>query len=146
MLPCMAIPPDIRARIERFAAAAYPTLMGTRRKLAWPLNDFPRGMCGPVSWVVAKILAERLSVHPNFVSAWTTDVHLPGENHTWIEIDGLIVDLTHEQFPTAELGEVWVFEDSAWHAGWQVCERWSFLDDPKPERCNPVLYELLRSH
>lgn len=39
----------------------------------------------------------------------------PQQSHAWLEVGGLIVDLTHDQFE--HIGLVgWVFKASSWHA------------------------------
>jgi len=46
----------------------------------------------------------------------------PQQSHAWLEVDGLIVDVTHDQFPKTGLTG-WVFESSSWHARFCDVER-----------------------
>jgi hypothetical protein len=79
--------------------------------------SFPKGVCGAVCFLLGHYLCQN-----GFPSAEYVNGIRPsdGESHAWIEIDGIIVDITGDQF--AEVAEeVIVTADTAWHG--QFCDR-----------------------
>lgn len=80
----------------------------------WPAFDhFPRGTCGTVSEVLARLLRERFGLDARYVAG---DGHPDCDgSHAWVEVDGTVIDITADQFG---LPPVIVTDDSPWHAAW----------------------------
>lgn len=79
------------------------------------LASFPLGTCGPVSELMGRIVLERLGVEGIYVCGECHPDLKSQTSHAWLEVDGLIVDLTHDQFEGTGLTG-WVHESSEWHA------------------------------
>jgi hypothetical protein len=73
------------------------------------LDGFPKRTCGDVSWLLGEYLYER------HLGLWFYCWGLnDGSSHAWLEQDGLIVDVTANQF--ADVGdEVIVSRNSSWY-------------------------------
>lgn len=63
------------------------------------VTSFPKGACGHASELLGRHLRERLSVEPTYVAK---DNDAPGGSwrgsHAWLELDGLVIDITGDQF------------------------------------------------
>jgi hypothetical protein len=78
------------------------------------LADFPRGACGDTCPLLGQYLADCGLGEWQYMSGERLDSHGDMESHAWIEQDGLIVDITADQFP--EIDEpVLVSWDRQWH-------------------------------
>jgi hypothetical protein len=72
---------------------------------------FPKGVCGAVCFLLGHFLRENGFPGAEYVNGFR---RRDGESHAWIETDGIIVDITSDQF--AEIAEeVVVTRDFAWH-------------------------------
>lgn len=111
-------PRDLRLRIlaKRFRAAI---LACDRVNLPITLRDFPKGACGDASLLLAKYL-EQFGFSPlTYVWGWrTTSFERGRQSHAWLEQDGLIIDITADQFSNAE--PVLVTTDRSWHEQFEV--------------------------
>jgi hypothetical protein len=97
--------PDIA---ERFRSA----LDGCDRS-GWGIQfqSFPRGSCGAVCEVFGRYLAERFGIYAMYVSGRGRIHRDLVSSHAWLEIDGMIVDITGDQFGRAK---VVVTRDDSW--------------------------------
>lgn len=81
------------------------------------LKEFPSGSCGDATLLLGTYLIE-LGVEPfDYVLGGRRDPS--GEEwtgHAWLEKDGVVVDITADQFPDGPNAIV-VLRDSAWHDG-----------------------------
>jgi hypothetical protein len=102
----------IRAAAERFRAAivAFPDtkLVG--------LNNFPRGSCGDASVLLGQYLYDAGFGIWDYVSGERVDDLW---SHAWIEKDGVIVDITADQFDEVD-AKVIVTRDHEWHHQFQL--------------------------
>lgn len=73
---------------------------------------FPRGCCGPTSELLGRCLIELGFANVKYIAAERPD-HTG--SHAWIDVDGVIVDITADQF--GEPGVI-VSRVSPWHAQW----------------------------
>lgn len=65
--------------------------------------DFPSGCCGDTSEVLQVILYNKLGIATEYVtgihySAEGTSSISNGASHAWLEFDGIIIDITADQF------------------------------------------------
>jgi hypothetical protein len=107
---------EIERAIEAIPVAEPPMSM----------SSFPAGACGDVCLLLGTYLAE--CGEEGFL-------YICGErgsqqdrswmSHAWLDRDGLIIDITADQFPDAPAGVI-VERNSVWHQRFQ-CE-----DDPEP--------------
>jgi hypothetical protein len=72
---------------------------------------FPRGSCGAAAEVLGRMLRDCLGIEATYVNG---SLDRPGgwSSHAWVEFDGIIADITADQFGQAP---VIVTRDSAWH-------------------------------
>jgi hypothetical protein len=78
---------------------------------------FPKDVCGAVCFLLGHYLRENGFPGAEYVNGIR---RLDGRSHAWIETEGLIVDITSDQF--AEVSdEVVVTPDATWHR--QFCDR-----------------------
>jgi len=101
----------------RVAAAAFRVALETTPDLCTPsLARFPRGACGDVSELLGQYLRDA------GLGTWLYRSGVKHEpafaSHAWIESEGLIVDITADQFPAVR-EPVIVAAASAWHAAWE---------------------------
>jgi hypothetical protein len=96
---------DFRAAIERC----------NKKRLGIEFEEFPHGSCGAVAEILGKYLGDCGLGDFRYVSGWR---HRPGEDrgrsHAWLRQDGVIVDITADQFGET-YGPVVVTTDSSWH-------------------------------
>ncbi len=64
----------------------------------------------------------RLGIEAQWITAKGHPRLKPEQTHAWLEVGGLIVDITHDQFESTGLSG-WVFEESrGWHAEFKTRE------------------------
>jgi hypothetical protein len=78
-------------------------------------GSFPNGTCGPVSELMGRIILERTGHEGIYVCGEGHPALKPQQSHAWLEVSGIIVDLTYDQFEGTDLTG-WVHEASQWHA------------------------------
>jgi hypothetical protein len=71
--------------------------------------EFPKGSCGDASEMLGQVLRDAGLGLWYFHNTWFQD-----QSHGWIEQDGLIVDITADQFDTVD-ETVIVTRDRSWH-------------------------------
>ena len=101
----------IRDLAERFRAAIEACDL---RRLPITFQEFPRGSCGDATLVLAKYLKENEQEGFVYVCGMRD-----GHSHAWLERNGLIVDITGDQFPDND-DPVCVSRGSAWHAQFEI--------------------------
>ena len=81
-------------------------------KLTVEFEDFPAGSCGDASILLAQYLIDAGYETPTYVSAeLARPPNLP--SHAWIELDGVILDITADGFEPS-MPSVVVTENSEW--------------------------------
>jgi len=105
-----------QVQVTELARAARAGLEATPAKdLGLGFGSFPHGTCGPVAELMGRIVLEQTGQTGIYVCGGGHPALGPQQSHAWLEVGGLIVDLTHDQFEhTGLVG--WVFETSSWHA------------------------------
>ncbi len=98
----------LRELATRFRAAL---LACDRNSLSITLRNFPNGACGDASYLLAKYLKQKGCGQFDYVlGERRKDQH----SHAWLEQDGIIVDITANQFDN-QVKEVLVTSDRSWH-------------------------------
>ena len=104
------------ATLGLLAAAARAGLEAmTPKERGIAFDSFPRGTCGPVSELMGRIVLERTGREGMYICGDGHPELEPQQSHAWLEVEGVIVDLTHDQFEGSGLTG-WVHETSPWHA------------------------------
>lgn len=98
---------EIRKLAKEFRAA-FAELKAEDVPLSEHLLNFPRGCCGDASDLLVEYFRQK-GIEVESVSG----VRRSG-THAWLEVDGLIVDITADQFPGVQ-EEVLVTHDKSWH-------------------------------
>jgi hypothetical protein len=80
---------EIATRFRRAVEARQASL-----RLFWMRDRFPTECCREASDMLGVFLADRYAVEATVVRG-----QLDGLSHAWLIIDGLIVDITADQFP-----------------------------------------------
>lgn len=78
------------------------------------LENFPLGSCGDSTDLLASHLEETGFGASDYVLGMKK-----GASHAWLQIEGLIVDITADQFEDGP-GQVVVVPQSDWHDGWSA--------------------------
>jgi len=75
------------------------------------MRDFPRGCCGIISELLGDYI-NSLEIG-EFQYVWS---QRSGASHAWLEIDGLVVDITADQFTGRP--RIYVDRPDAWYLSW----------------------------
>jgi hypothetical protein len=73
--------------------------------------SFPKGVCGAVCFLLGHYIRENGFPDAEYVNGIRPS---DGESHAWIETDGIIVDITGDQFAEIDEGVI-VTADATWH-------------------------------
>ncbi|WP_426215754.1 hypothetical protein [Pseudomonas sp. DWRC2-2] len=76
------------------------------------IQGFPRGCCGIISELMGDYL-NTVGIGEFFYVCGMKD----GASHAWLEVDGLIVDITGDQFSNRP--GIYVDKPDAWYGEWQ---------------------------
>jgi hypothetical protein len=115
---------DLKSRLTQIATAVRSILddyaLSHERDVMF--QSFPRGSCGPVSELLGRYLVDAMHLDAGYVCA-----ERPGDgSHAWIEVDGIIIDITADQFGQPP---VIVAVHSPWHDTW-------VREAPRPPVCS----------
>jgi len=102
----------LRTLATRFRAAIRETDPAeVDAQVRFIVASFPKGVCGAVCFLLGHYLRQNGFPAAEYVNGIRRS---DGESHAWIETDGIIVDITGDQF--AEISDaVIVTLDGAWH-------------------------------
>ena len=96
----------MRELAKRFRSALETS---DRTKLPIGLQEFPRGACGDASLLLAKYLQDNGEIGITYVTGTNGR-----QTHGWLESDGIIIDITADQFDGFD--DLVVTIDSTWHS------------------------------
>ena len=83
------------------------------------LRNFPNGSCGDASYLLARYFVQKGCGQFDYVLGQRKiDLH----SHAWLEQDGIIVDITADQFKDPN-AEVLVTSDRSWHQQFEEDDR-----------------------
>jgi hypothetical protein len=109
-----------RARFLSIARAFRVALVASRSDLPLLLGAFPRGACGTASEMLGYFL---LTEHGHDSQLVCSERYAPDFcSHSWLVVDGEIVDLTADQFADFS-GPVPHIGGDAWHTRWEVTSK-----------------------
>jgi hypothetical protein len=91
------------------------------------LRDFPEGCCGWGTWFVGHYLKYECNMEPERVFGGRSSVG-EYEEHEWLELDHVIIDITSDQFPGESQPPVVVSSTSDWHSEWEETKRDQVLE------------------
>ena len=80
------------------------------------LEGFPRGCCGVVSELLGDYLNTQLGLQTEYVCG-----EKDGGSHAWLELDGIVIDITGDQFDGRP--PVYVAAKDAWYTSWEEDSR-----------------------
>lgn len=132
-------------RIEAIATSVRRALeMIDSKDLPWP--SFPRGACGDTSLVLGQVLHDTGITGFDYICGNKYKDDGSCSSHAWLRRDGLIVDITADQFSDVDVPVI-VARNSGWHDQWeqdrptpgtleaygaQVPQLWRLLSQLKP--------------
>ena len=119
---------EIRLAAERFREAIERSDWNLDMDRYFILRSLG-AMCKPASMLVGKYLLEELDCQPiEFVSAqeWSDNESLD-RSHFWLEHEGLIVDISADQYPEIEQPVI-VTTDRSWHDGFIHQSKYPYSD------------------
>jgi len=107
----------LRSLATRFRAAIRATDPSeVDPEVRFIVSAFPKGVCGEICFLLGHYLRENGFPAAEYVNGIR---RVDGQSHAWIETEGIIVDITGDQF--AEIAdEVVVTSDTKWHR--QFCD------------------------
>jgi len=104
-------PAAVRRCAEQFRAAV---VSGPPEFYLPYWTDFPDGCCGDAALLLGMYLANEGFGEPEYVAGNR------GEwSHAWVELGGLVVDVTADQFDDEDQAVVVRAAPSAWHSGFE---------------------------
>jgi len=94
-------------------------------------KQFPDGCCDDASLLLAAFLTDNSIDGARRVSGCIEEDRGDQTSHTWLELNGLIIDITADQelFADRELSGVLVLADSGFHGAFTVDKRQTALAD-----------------
>ncbi|MDF8359425.1 hypothetical protein [Achromobacter anxifer] len=76
---------------------------------------FPHGTCDFASFILGRVLEQCWGIETTYVVGSKHPSLASNQCHVWLEAQGFVLDITHEQFEnTGLMGSVFVL-DSKWH-------------------------------
>jgi hypothetical protein len=121
----------------QFRAALEGELAEMRKQgIHYIIDEFPRGACGEASQLLATYLRDNGC--PGFQYFWGIR---RGKSHAWIERDGLIVDITADQFKDQPCSVI-VTKDRKWHSKFRDAREGTAYFDECDGYATPALRQL----
>ena len=103
-------------RVRELAAAFRDAIERCdRSSLPLSFEAFPCGSCGDVTNLLGKFLIEQGAGAFRYICGERGNAGADWHSHAWLEADGVIVDITADQFPEVT-EKVFVSTQSEWHA------------------------------
>lgn len=87
-------------------------------------SPFPTGWCGDAAPLLAQYFTDSGLGHFDYVCDERTndDPVAVWQTHAWLEQDGLIIDITANQFPEID-DPIMITRDRTWHNQFRECSR-----------------------
>ncbi|QDT66853.1 hypothetical protein [Calycomorphotria hydatis] len=120
----------LRQRLEAYANSCNDVVF----------QNFPHGCCGDTCQILGEYLKERGQGTWEYVCGWKDQ-----QSHAWIEHDGIIADITADQF-NESLAHVIVKRHSEFHTSFEISERHAALignpNDPRERKLWQIYEEI----
>jgi|GEM_PF-3102905 len=108
----------------------------------FPTSAFPRGWCQDTSRALGHLLSSR--GEPGFELVFAAHPDDDRNTHVWLHRDGLIVDITADQFKNSGCPSVMVTTDDAWHGRW--VQKKQPLDEVLAGHADCAIYSAVCDH
>lgn len=131
---------EIAALVRRIVAEATVELV--KGVGNFPQASFPRGWCQDTSRALGHLLDDR-GEH-GFQLVFGARPEDDRKTHVWLERNGLIVDITADQFENSGCPSVMATTDRTWHDGWR--QRTEPLDEVLPGHADSAIYSAVARH
>jgi len=130
-----ADPESLEARLRKIGKRIREIIEVTpQNKRTGHMEAFPRGACGDCSLIIGTYLLKNGFQNVEYV----VGVDDGEQSHAWLECDGVIVDITADQFG-AGIQPIIVTKDKSWHSKFKGQKRESC---DFREYQDPTIYEL----
>ena len=113
----MSVSPDQLDSLWKLAARFRRSIEACRATLPIWLQDFPNGACLDASLLLGHHLKRTGIGNPTYVRGAKDR-----QTHAWLEMDGVIIDITADQFDDSSTG-VMVTTDPTWHSQFEAQSR-----------------------
>ena len=125
----MSLAPDVLARLIPFVDSAR-ALMESNPRSFEPLKQFPTGASEQACQLLGQRIAGFLPTVQSHCVGATRYSDGPSIKHTWLNVGGIIIDVTHDQFSDTGIDSGrWVFEQTSdWHRTFKLCQPHVLLD------------------
>ncbi len=87
------------------------------------LKSFPRACCGVVSELLGDYLNTQLGLQVDYVCG-----ELDGGSHAWLELNGVVIDITGDQFDGRP--PVFIAARDDWYTSWEEASRHVAIHHP----------------
>ncbi len=104
---------DIQKAVRHFRRA----MEQCHEQFGLPFESFPRGCCGDSSELLAAYLKDEGFGEFAYVFGWSGE---EDSSHAWLEKDGIIIDVTTDQFSGRENSPM-ITDDQEWHSRFSDC-------------------------
>lgn len=126
----------------RCALQAAAPRLAERSRALHGLLEFPLGACLDTSLMLAEYLDHCSLGEWTCVAGERPYKPAMPQSHAWLERDGLIVDITADQFDDSPGPAVWVTRDRGWHAQFGKVEDRGRLWRPQDDELMDAYAEL----
>lgn len=112
-------------------ATEFRNLLATHPKDDLPVGFryFPLGACGDASLVLGRFLRDQ------GFGSWRYMMGIrENDTHAWLSRDGLIIDITADQYADFPHGPVFISSDVSWHEGFRTTDMYEADFDVYPGR------------
>lgn len=90
----LALAEKVRAHLQKRTPDSLPYI---------PFNEFPHGCCSDSALILAEIINRRIGCRAKVVS-FDKGCNGLADSHAWVDIDGLCLDITLDQFNNETCG------------------------------------------
>ncbi|MEN7527492.1 MULTISPECIES: hypothetical protein [unclassified Cupriavidus] len=104
------------AEIERVTVACRRGLeLFAKAQPSLELRYFPAGACGDATTILGLLIEKYLGHSGTYICGWEHPNLRENQSHAWVLVSGILIDITHDQFPGTAISG-WVFSGgTAWH-------------------------------
>jgi hypothetical protein len=93
---------------------------------------FPDGTCGTATEVLLYAIKEELNITGYRVTGEIEGQSGKTITHAWASVEGLVIDITADQFSCSGLPKVFVGVQSSFHEQWEIIQRHAYDETAYP--------------